>query len=190
MLALTASARWSSAPAPSARVTFAHCPGEEDEEARVCAFYGGGGGESEAHLAAKERYVGDVAILGPDGTTPRVILEVRATHATTRARPEPWFELDARLVLEELANAQGKTSIGLECERPTSPRKCPNCALIGGAVDPQHPPAGLSRGLRGRLGAGCAMCPLRHFSIQSSVGGRSARHMQAVPARPQGQAAL
>jgi Competence protein CoiA-like family len=207
---------------------FAHSPGEEndeEDEAR-CAFYGGGGGESEAHLAAKlglaawlrgggtirvcwgcddtrarrgvrcgasapgmdsavalapgqtaatevpgvnasgERYVADVAILGPDGSAPRVILEVRATHATTRARPEPWFELDARLVLEELANAQGKTSIMLGCERPTSPRKCPNCALIGAPWIRNIPRLGCRVGSEGgwAQAAPCAHCGTSAYS--------------------------
>lgn len=45
------------------------------------------------------KYIADVAILDKTNN-PRVIIEVKNTHKTITERPEPWFELEAKEIIE------------------------------------------------------------------------------------------
>lgn len=52
------------------------------------------------HRDKENKWVADIAIINKDEV--RYIIEIKATHATTTARPEPWYEVDASELIQEI----------------------------------------------------------------------------------------
>jgi len=64
----------------------------------------------------------DLAVLGPDGRR-KVLIEVFHTHQTIAYRPEPWYEVSAREVIEQ----QDSPKMRLEEKREGHTRLCECC---------------------------------------------------------------
>jgi hypothetical protein len=68
------------------------------------------------------KYVADVAVI--NSGKPRMIFEIKNTHATTTPRPEPWFEFEARELFEQA------DYIYFTCVRRSSMRECLGCKAM------------------------------------------------------------
>ena len=72
------------------------------------------------------KYIADVAVINNNEV--RYIFEIKYTHSTTTNRPEPWFEINAKEILEEENNIDD--SIYLTCIRNDIPRYCNDCKIL------------------------------------------------------------
>lgn len=72
------------------------------------------------------KYVADVAVLNEG--KPRLIFEIKNTHATTTPRPEPWFEIDAKEFFEDYN--LNTNSYSFDCVRRNMMRECLGCRAI------------------------------------------------------------
>lgn len=72
------------------------------------------------------KYIADVAVINEG--KPRLIFEIKNTHATTTARPEPWFEFEAKEFYEDYN--LDTTSYAFSCIRRSSMRECLGCATL------------------------------------------------------------
>jgi len=75
------------------------------------------------------RWIADVAIVS-GGTEVKYIIEVTNTHATETARPEPWYEVDAREACG-LLNVEPGTVSTLTDVRHGRATLCGGCQLVG-----------------------------------------------------------
>ncbi len=78
-------------------------------------------------------YIADVAII--NSGKPRVIFEIMHTHRTTTVRPEPWYEINASMLLEWSSPNENKVHV--QCDRIRSEHCviCQNNDMRTGAID-------------------------------------------------------
>jgi len=110
------------------------------------------------------KYVADVAVI--NSGKPRLIFEIKNTHATTTPRPEPWFEFEARELFEPPVHGLGDMCF-FTCIRRSSMRECLGCkAMKEEWIDnvPRMKPYAESRTRDWKQETPCVICKRSQYS--------------------------